>query len=323
MNTKSVTKIRIIIICTNVTDILNLISNKDGIELVGIVEDGPKRTISASKLKRWYFSNYLLWKLADRNFSIKVYSKINSIDYFYNSDGKEDELENWLKALSPDLVIIYSMSRLLRKSILGIPKTGLINIHPSLVPNFKGANPDFWIAYHSVQESGVTIHFVAEKADSGDIFEQKKFSIQNNLKQSAYNAIVNKIINELLDKALNRLIENDFFAEPQIHSKDLLKAPRLKSIDIFNYINPEFTTERIIHLFNLQEKLLNRNPQLKIGERFKYRILELNESKTDRFIVKGRKFNYIFASDGVVELKISRNLNHILYDLIYNLTSVH
>ncbi len=98
-----------------------------------------------------------------------------------------------------------------------------------------------------------------------------------------------------------------------------MKAPRLKSSDIFDYLSKELTINRIIHLFGLQNKLLNRNHRLRVGERFNYVVITEEKNTLDEFIkVDGRKIK-IYASDGVIELKAFWSFKNFIYDIVYNL----
>ena len=74
---------------------------------------------------------------------------------FYNGLEK---LKSWISNLNPDLMIIYKMPFLLPEYIYNLPLFGTINIHPSLLPRYRGPNPWFWIYYNMESYSGITIH---------------------------------------------------------------------------------------------------------------------------------------------------------------------
>ena len=87
------------------------------------------------------------------------------------------QMNKWMTPLNVDLMIVYKMPFLLPPEIIEIPRYGAINIHPSLLPLYRGANPWFWLYYHMESRSGVTIHKIDNYADHGDILAQISFPI--------------------------------------------------------------------------------------------------------------------------------------------------
>ena len=73
--------------------------------------------------------------------------------------------------------MIYSMPRLLREEIFSLPPLGTINLHPSLLPRYRGPNPYFWMYHDMTSEGGVTVHFVDAGEDTGDVIFQASFPI--------------------------------------------------------------------------------------------------------------------------------------------------
>lgn len=74
-----------------------------------------------------------------------------------------------LKALEPDLIVVAAYGKLLPPDILALPRLGCINIHSSLLPKYRGAAPINWAILNGESESGVTIMYMAEGMDTGDI----------------------------------------------------------------------------------------------------------------------------------------------------------
>lgn len=82
-----------------------------------------------------------------------------------------------LKNLKPDLILVNSYSMILPKEILDIPSKGTLNIHGALLPKYRGANVLNWVLINGEKETGVTIHYVDEGIDTGDIIVQRKVKI--------------------------------------------------------------------------------------------------------------------------------------------------
>lgn len=113
-----------------------------------------------------------------------------------------------IKKLDIDLIINQSQN-ILKKEILSIPKIGIINRHNALLPKNRGRLTPFWVLYKGEKETGVSIHFVTEKIDAGDIIVQKKFLITD---KDNFNTIVKKnyeIAVEALLEAIEKLKKGD------------------------------------------------------------------------------------------------------------------
>jgi len=82
-----------------------------------------------------------------------------------------------LKGLNPDLIISASFPVIFSKEILGIPRLGCVNTHRSFLPKYRGSWPDLWTIINGEHEAGVTIHYLNEGIDSGDIIAQKSVKV--------------------------------------------------------------------------------------------------------------------------------------------------
>src|SRR5205807_153364 len=73
-----------------------------------------------------------------------------------------------VRRLAPDLGIVLG-TRILKKGTFGVPRLGCINLHKGKVPEYRGMPPGFWELYDGAREAGVTVHFVDDGLDTGDI----------------------------------------------------------------------------------------------------------------------------------------------------------
>lgn len=87
------------------------------------------------------------------------------------------ELEN----LNPDLIVVIAYGQILKKNLLEIPKYGCINVHVSLLPKLRGAAPINWAIINGDKKTGVTIMFMDEGLDTGDIIDVKEFELDNEI----------------------------------------------------------------------------------------------------------------------------------------------
>jgi len=78
---------------------------------------------------------------------------------------------------SPDLNLVATFDQKIPECIVNSSRLGSINIHPSILPDYRGPTPTNWAIINGEKESGVTFHFVGSEYDMGDILYQKKLEI--------------------------------------------------------------------------------------------------------------------------------------------------
>lgn len=148
----------------------------------------------------------ILKKLAKKGLakdsSIQAYASKQNIPVYNIKTPNSKKFREELKALEPDLIINQSQS-IIKKELLNIPKIGVLNRHNALLPKNRGRLTPFWVLYKQEKETGVSIHFVEEGIDSGDIVVQKKFPITS---KDTFKSIVKKNY-ELAPKAMVEAIE--------------------------------------------------------------------------------------------------------------------
>jgi methionyl-tRNA formyltransferase len=117
-----------------------------------------------------------------------------------NINNKENIIK--LKELDPDLVIIIAGNQIIKKSILDIPKYGVINAHSALLPKYKGLMPTFWVLKNNEKETGVTVFKLTEGIDDGPIINSRKIEIDSTTTQSELVKKCKYLANELIIEAL-------------------------------------------------------------------------------------------------------------------------
>lgn len=92
-------------------------------------------------------------------------------------DSFKDEPAKQIGELSPDLLVVVSFGLIIPRWFLEIPKIGAINVHPSLLPHYRGPSPIQWAIWNGEKETGITIMKMNEKMDAGDILHQEALPI--------------------------------------------------------------------------------------------------------------------------------------------------
>ena len=137
-----------------------------------------------------------------------------------------DELFNQLNNLNADLFVVVAFS-ILPDNIIDIPKYGCVNIHPSLLPKYRGSSPIQYALLNGDKETGVSIINLNSKIDSGAILGQKKFSIPNDANFGYMYEKLGVIGSELLIKVIEDIKNDRVITRIQDESKKTL-APKIK-----------------------------------------------------------------------------------------------
>ena len=112
-----------------------------------------------------------------------IHAKKNSIPYIVintNSRYFENQIITNLNIHNISFICLAGYMKIISKNFLRSFKKNIINIHPSLLPKFKGLNTYKKILIKKEKKTGCTVHFVNEQLDSGQIITQKSFFIENN-----------------------------------------------------------------------------------------------------------------------------------------------
>ncbi|MFN4228011.1 MAG: methionyl-tRNA formyltransferase [Candidatus Ratteibacteria bacterium] len=107
---------------------------------------------------------------------VKEWAIANGINV-YQPERFEESFIDKIKKILPDLIILISYGKILPSSILKIPKIASINVHPSLLPKYRGPAPIEWALINGETKTGITIIKMDENIDTGQIIIQKEVEI--------------------------------------------------------------------------------------------------------------------------------------------------
>ncbi|MBU1693235.1 MAG: methionyl-tRNA formyltransferase [Verrucomicrobia bacterium] len=143
--------------------------------------------------------------------------------------GDPAEIEA-LKALAPDLIVVADYGQFLKPALLALPPKGAINIHPSLLPRYRGAAPVQWAVANGETETGITILYVTDKMDAGDIILQEKVPIRDEHTAAMLTSLLAELGATLLVRAVELIRSGHVPRLPQDESLATL-APKLTKED--------------------------------------------------------------------------------------------
>ncbi len=160
---------------------------------------------------------------------VKNFALERNIDVYQPSTSQE--LKNVVKKINPDLGIVVAYGRILKKDVIEIPHYGFYNIHFSLLPKYRGADPVRAVILNREKETGVTIFKIDEGLDSGPILLQQKIEISGD---DTSTILFQKLIEKgkkMMLEAINIILSDNFKLKNQEGEPSY--AGKLKTEDTF------------------------------------------------------------------------------------------
>jgi methionyl-tRNA formyltransferase len=127
-----------------------------------------------------------------------------------NADAFLDEL----RALDPDVIVSVSCPQIFKKPLIDLPRDGILNIHGAILPLYRGVMPSFWMLANGEEEAGVSIYFVNEQIDAGDLCGRRVFEILPHESLDAFLHRSKGIAAELLLEVLDKMEDDSLTRTP-------------------------------------------------------------------------------------------------------------
>lgn len=174
---------------------------------------------------------------------------------------------------------VYSMSELLRKNIWSLPRLGTINLHPSLLPDYRGPNPFFAMYVDMVPEGCVTVHYIDDGEDTGDILAQKAFPIPLGLRYSEFVRVSQERGAALMIEVLEKLASGEVTGTRQPKTTPTPRARNLTIGEMWDRIDWDtWPVERIFHCLRYLEPRLHEIESLKLPWHSRWEVADFTET---------------------------------------------
>lgn len=216
---------------------------------------------------------------------VKEYALENGLEIIQPDKlrGNEEIIEK-IKEMNPDVICVVAYGRILPKEILDIPKYGCINVHPSLLPKYRGSAPIQWAILNGDEKTGVTTMYLDEEMDSGDIILKEEVEIDKDETSGELWDRLSKIGADLLVQTLEQ-IENGT-APREKQGKEFTIAPMLeKSQAKIDWENK--TAKEIKNLVRGLNPIMGAYSELN-GKKIKF--WKVDTITTEEFIEKYQEF---------------------------------
>lgn len=133
-----------------------------------------------------------------------VTEKYPTLPLYQPDKASTPAFEEELRRYGADLFVVFAYGEIMKKDLLAIPRCGCINLHPSLLPKYRGPAPIIHALLDGAKETGVSIIEMVLKMDAGDILAQEKIAISEEMDRGE----LEKILVELGSETLLRVIKN-------------------------------------------------------------------------------------------------------------------
>lgn len=142
----------------------------------------------------------------------EVVAKVRSAEHF-------SSLKSQISTLSPDLFVVAAFGKILPKSLLDVPKYGSLNVHPSLLPKYRGPSPIQSAILNGDRKTGVSFMLMDEEVDHGSILKVCKIELKGN---ETLESLSNQLFNlaaENITGVINDFVSGKLKPKEQDHSK--------------------------------------------------------------------------------------------------------
>lgn len=175
---------------------------------------------------------------------VKEFAMSRNIPVLQPEKLSEASVAETIRGLNPEFIVVVAYGKIIPSQILKIPVKGCINVHASILPEFRGASPIQWAVINGRTLSGVTTMLMDETLDTGDILLQETVEIDRTDTAGSLGVKLSEIGPGLLIKTLGRLEMGAIIPIPQDHEKASY-APLIKKED--GIINWKESSE---HIYN-------------------------------------------------------------------------
>ena len=157
---------------------------RHGYDIAGVFthEDDPGENCWFGSVKKW---------AVEKGIAVYTTEKVNSPDWIAK-----------IAAMNPDVIFSFYYRSMICREILDLPRVGAFNLHGSYLPHYRGRCPVNWVIINGEKQTGVTLHYMIEKPDAGDIVGQKAVEIDvSDTAKTLYDRLCGAA-KELLDEML-------------------------------------------------------------------------------------------------------------------------
>jgi methionyl-tRNA formyltransferase len=161
---------------------------------------------------------------------VKLWAQEHGLQVFQPRTLRDATAQSQLANLKPEVIVVAAFGLLLPKPVLDLPPHGCVNVHASLLPQYRGAAPINAAILNGESETGITLMQMEEGLDTGPMLAQAHLPIRPDDTTGTLTTRLAELGAQMLSEALPRWIAGEITPQPQDHSRATL-APKLDKAD--------------------------------------------------------------------------------------------
>lgn len=181
---------------------------------------------------------------------VKELANEHNVPVYQPQKVREEEFVNKIREMNPDAIIVAAFGQFLTKDLLDIPKYGCINVHASLLPKYRGAAPIQYSIIDGEEKTGITIMYMAEGIDTGDIILQKELEISRDDTGGSLFDKMAVLGSDLIVEALEQIDNGTSNRITQDESQATYVKMIKKEMGNIDFAKPAIEIERLIRGLN-------------------------------------------------------------------------
>lgn len=202
----------------------------------------------------------------------------------------------------PELIVTCAYGKIVPKVILDYPKYGCINIHASILPKYRGSAPMQWAIANGEKETGITLMYMDEKMDTGDIIDIEKIPILDDDDLGSIHDKLSLLGSSILEKNFSNIINNNISRVKQDDTKATLAPMITREMELLNFNDYGKNIINKIRAFSpypLTRTMIN-NEEVKI---VKAKFIRKENTNIGKLIITKNDLG-IECLDGIIYLEI-------------------
>lgn len=156
---------------------------------------------------------------------VKQFALDKGIEICQPKKMKDEEIINKIKKINPDLIVVVAYGKIIPNDIINLPKYGIINVHSSVLPKYRGASPIHSAILNGDTETGVSIMYIEEELDAGDVILVEHCKIEEDDTLGSLHDKLKDLGAIGLEKALKLIEKGEVNAVKQDDSKATFVKP--------------------------------------------------------------------------------------------------
>lgn len=202
-----------------------------------------------------------------------------------------------ISSLEPDLIWVNSYSMILHEDLLTLSKSGGINIHGALLPQYRGCNPTEWAIINGEHETGATMHEISPGIDEGDIIAQYKVPLYCSDTWRSATDRVYQVTELLIQENIKSILDNSWSSMPQEASNAKYHRRRFFEDGAFEWSQP------IYKIYNIVRALVAPHPGASfIGLNGAIEIMDSYESLAEITLKKFKRLTKSYWGESSLQL---------------------